>query len=70
LSVRDHGPGIPAEMQRKLFRPFARGNHDDAPAGLGLGLVLVKALAEAHKGRITYTDAPGGGALFAVVLPR
>jgi signal transduction histidine kinase len=70
LSVRDHGPGIPADMQRRLFRPFARGNRDDAPAGLGLGLVLVKALAEAHGGGIQYSDAPGGGALFTVILPR
>jgi signal transduction histidine kinase len=70
LSVRDHGPGIPADVQRKLFRPFARGNRDDSPAGLGLGLVLVKALAEAHGGRITYADAPGGGALFTVIFPR
>ena len=70
LVVRDHGPGIPAEMRRRLFRPFARGNHEDAPAGLGLGLVLVKALADAHGGRVTYSDAPDGGALFTVILPR
>jgi signal transduction histidine kinase len=70
LSVRDHGPGIPADVQRKLFRPFTRGNRDDAPAGLGLGLALVKALAKAHDGRVTYADAPGGGALFTVILPR
>jgi signal transduction histidine kinase len=70
LSVRDHGPGIPSDVQRKLFRPFARGNRDDSPAGLGLGLVLVKALVEAHDGRVIYADAPGGGALFTVILPR
>jgi signal transduction histidine kinase len=70
LSVRDRGPGIPADVRGKLFRPFARGNRDDSPAGLGLGLVLVKALAEAHGGRISYSDAPGGGALFTVILPR
>jgi len=70
LSVRDHGPGIAADVQRKLFRPFVRGNPDDSPAGLGLGLVLVKALAEAHGGRISYSDAPGGGALFTVIFPR
>jgi signal transduction histidine kinase len=70
LSVRDHGPGISTDVREKLFRPFARGNRDDSPAGLGLGLVLVKALAEAHGGRVTYADAPGGGALFTVVLPR
>ena len=70
LSVRDHGPGIPADMRRRLFRPFTRGNRDDAPAGLGLGLVLVKALAHAHGGQVAYADAPGGGAIFTVTLPR
>jgi signal transduction histidine kinase len=70
LVVRDHGPGIPADMRRRLFRPFVRGDHADAPAGLGLGLVLVKALADAHGGRVTYSDAPDGGALFTVTLPR
>ncbi len=70
LSVRDHGPGIPSDVREKLFRPFARGNRDDSPAGLGLGLVLVKALAEAHGGRVNCADAPGGGALFTVILPR
>ena len=63
----EHGVGV-----RGLISPpdLARGNRDDAPAGLGLGLVLVKALAEAHGGRISYSDAPGGGALFTVTLPR
>jgi len=70
LSVRDHGPGIPADVREKLFRPFARGNRDDSPAGLGLGLVLVQALAKAHGGQVNCTDAPGGGALFTVTLPR
>ncbi|HTS17278.1 MAG TPA: HAMP domain-containing sensor histidine kinase [Verrucomicrobiae bacterium] len=70
LSVRDHGPGIPADLQGKIFRPFARGNRDDAPAGLGLGLALVKALARAHGGKVACANAPGGGALFTVTLPR
>jgi signal transduction histidine kinase len=70
LSVRDHGPGIPVDVRRRLFRPFARGNRDDSPAGLGLGLVLVKGLAEAHGGHVAYADAPGGGALFTVTLSR
>ena len=70
LSVRDHGPGIAADVRQRLFRPFARGVRDDAPAGLGLGLVLVKALAEAHGGQAACSDAPGGGALFTVTLSR
>ena len=70
LTIRDHGAGIPANVKRRLFRPFARGDHGDAPAGLGLGLVLVKALVRAHGGEITCSDAPDGGALFTVTLPR
>ena len=70
LSVADHGPGIPQRVRRRLFRPFARGGNPDAPAGLGLGLVLVKALARAHGGRIDYEDAPHGGAIFTVTLPN
>ena len=69
LQVRDHGPGIPPDMRRRLFRPFARGTRDDAPTGLGLGLVLVKGLVDAHRGHISYSDAPDGGALFTVILP-
>jgi signal transduction histidine kinase len=70
ISVSDRGPGIPADMRRRLFRPFARGSQDDAPAGLGLGLALVKALAEAHRGAVSYEARPGGGSVFTVFLPK
>ncbi len=70
ISVSDRGPGIPADMRRRLFRPFARGGRDDAPAGLGLGLALVKALAEAHEGGVRYEARPDGGSVFTVLLPR
>jgi signal transduction histidine kinase len=70
ISVCDRGPGIPADMRRRLFRPFARGGRDDAPAGLGLGLALVKALAEAHKGAVSYEARSDGGSVFRVFLPR
>jgi signal transduction histidine kinase len=69
LSVSDRGPGIPRKVRRQLFRPFARGNHADAPAGLGLGLTLVRALVRAHGGEISYADSDGGGARFVVRLP-
>ena len=70
LSVVDHGPGVPLKVRRRLFRPFSRANNTDAPAGLGLGLVLVKALTRAHGGRVDYSDAPHGGAAFTVTFPR
>ncbi len=69
LAVADSGKGIPRELRRKLFRPFARGHHPDAPAGLGLGLTLVKELARAQGGDVTYHDSPTGGAVFTVTLP-
>jgi signal transduction histidine kinase len=70
ISVSDRGPGIPPDMRRRLFRPFARGGHDDAPAGLGLGLALVKALAEAHRGTVRYEARSDDGSIFMVFLPR
>jgi signal transduction histidine kinase len=69
LAVSDHGPGIPKRIRRRLFRPFARAGNSDAPPGLGLGLLLVKALARAQGGKVSYADAPGGGATFTVTLP-
>ena len=70
ILVCDRGPGIPADMRRRLFRPFARGTRDDAPAGLGLGLALVKALAEGHRGSVSYEARPDGGSVFTVFLPQ
>jgi signal transduction histidine kinase len=70
LTVADNGEGIPESLRHRLFRPFTRGDHgSDATEGLGLGLVLVKLLTEAQGGRVTYRDAPGGGALFEISLP-
>lgn len=71
LSVADNGRGVPRRERRHLFRPFHRGvESNDAPAGLGLGLVLVQALAAAQGGEIRYADAPQGGAVFTVSFPR
>lgn len=70
LTVADNGPGVPRPLRKGLFEPFTRGNHPDSPEGLGLGLVLVRALAEAQDGTIRYSDAPGGGAVFTVTVPR
>ncbi|MEM7582174.1 MAG: HAMP domain-containing sensor histidine kinase [Acidobacteriota bacterium] len=69
LSVADNGNGIPRELRRRLFRPFVRGAHPDAPEGLGLGLVLVKELARAQNAGISYSDAPDGGAVFTLRFP-
>ena len=68
VTVSDRGVGIDARVARHLFLPFERGG-GDAPAGLGLGLVLVKALAQAHGGSVTWSARSGGGTVFRVVLP-
>jgi signal transduction histidine kinase len=67
VSVRDHGPGIPATEFDRIFERFYRG-----PAikrGTGIGLAVAKDLAELHGGRVEVVNAVGGGALFTVVLP-
>ena len=73
LSVRDHGPGLPAQMvgrETELFDKFTRGNAESATPGVGLGLAICKAVVDAHRGQISAANAPGGGAEFKVVLPR
>jgi signal transduction histidine kinase len=60
LEVRDPGPGLSRRDQRRLFRPFSRAPGLDAPAGLGLGLALVRALARAHGGDVAFESTPQG----------
>ncbi len=69
IAVRDHGPGVPATARGRIFAPFER--HDDAnqPSGLGLGLSVVRTLALAHGGDVSYEEPTGGGARFVVRLP-
>jgi two-component system OmpR family sensor kinase len=72
LGVRDHGPGLPAASQEDLFDRFWRseGGRERGKAGAGLGLAIVRGVVEAHRGQISAGDAPGGGALFVVRLPK
>jgi signal transduction histidine kinase len=66
--VRDEGPGIPVEEQERIFRRFARGGRRRTE-GAGLGLAIVRAIAEAHRGRTELESAPGAGATFTIVVP-
>lgn len=59
LEVRDHGPGIPAELRSSLFGQFAVGGAE----GVGLGLWIVRKLAEAHGGRAVAEDRDPGVAM-------
>ncbi len=65
LTVRDTGPGIPAERLETIFEPFAPGR----PEGLGLGLSISRAIVERMGGRLRAENAPAGGAAFTVELP-
>jgi signal transduction histidine kinase len=71
ITVRDNGPGIPAEMQQKIFEFIPR----TAPAGapppgrLGFGLWWVKTFVDRFGGRISLTSEPGQGVAFTIWLP-
>jgi len=68
LSVRDHGPGIPAEERPHVFDRFYRGATARERPGSGLGLAIVRQVVETHGGTISVAEAPGGGALFTLRL--
>jgi two-component system OmpR family sensor kinase len=68
LWVRDTGPGIASEQQERIFRRFARTGARRSE-GAGIGLSVVKAIAEAHHGRVEVDSRPGAGATFSVVIP-
>jgi signal transduction histidine kinase len=71
VSVRDHGPGVPADFQPQLFQQFAQAQADDGikRAGTGLGLAICKAIAEQMRGRVGFESADGAGAVFWFELP-
>jgi signal transduction histidine kinase len=71
VAVEDDGVGIPAEQLPRIFERYVRVPHPETAAarGLGLGLSLVKALAEAHGGRVDVESLPGKGSRFRVLLP-
>jgi two-component system OmpR family sensor kinase len=72
ISVRDHGPGLPESAGENLFDRFwrAEGGRERGRAGAGLGLSIALGVVEAHDGQISAHNAPGGGAVFVVRLPK
>ncbi len=69
LVVEDDGPGIPPELEERVFERFVRSGRDGA-RGSGLGLSIVRAVAESHGGSVTLErTAEDGGARFVVRLP-
>jgi signal transduction histidine kinase len=71
LQVCDRGPGVPPEQRERIFEPFYRlPGASEREGGVGLGLALVKSIAERHGGSVRCEAREGGGACFTVRLPR
>ena len=72
LTVRDYGPGVPQDFRARIFEPFSQADASDARqrTGAGLGLSIVKKIVTRLQGGIGFDDAPGGGTIFHVDLPR
>jgi signal transduction histidine kinase len=72
IAVRDHGHGIPEEFRDRIFGRFAQADNSDTrqKAGTGLGLSIVKQIVQRLGGEVGFADAPGGGTVFFVDLPR
>jgi two-component system phosphate regulon sensor histidine kinase PhoR len=71
MSVRDAGPGIPAEDHQRIFERFYRRGSElrRETQGVGLGLAIVRHVVEGHGGRVWVESEPGRGAAFFVELP-
>ena len=69
VTVRDNGMGIPAAEQGRIWERLYRGDKSRGQRGLGLGLSLVKAIVEAHGGRVEVQSHEGAGSAFTVTLP-
>jgi two-component system, OmpR family, sensor histidine kinase KdpD len=68
IVLADRGPGVPPESRVAVFEKFYRRDAGAGP-GAGLGLAICRGIIEAHGGKITVEDNPGGGALFRFTIP-
>ena len=71
VTITDSGPGIPEDMLEKVFDPFVRleSSRSRDTGGSGLGLSIARTIIQAHGGRITLANRPGGGLEARIVLP-
>ena len=65
LRFRDSGPGIPLDLQEKIFNPFFTTRRE----GTGLGLAITQRIVSAHGGRLEVASAMGAGSTFILALP-
>ncbi|MEZ5143805.1 MAG: HAMP domain-containing sensor histidine kinase [Acidimicrobiales bacterium] len=70
LTVADHGPGLPAGTERKVFERFYRADPARSGPGNGLGLAIVDAICRAHGATVEAANRPDGGAVFTVRFPE
>jgi signal transduction histidine kinase len=71
IQVCDRGPGVSAEQRERIFEPFYRlPGHAEQAGGVGLGLSLVKQIAQRHHGSVSCQAREGGGSCFVVSLPQ
>jgi len=71
VQVCDRGPGVPMAQRERIFEPFYRlPGHAEQAGGVGLGLSLVKQIAERHGGSVRCTAREGGGSCFELRFPR
>lgn len=71
VEIRDHGKGVPEEMQKRVFDKYERLHKEDSQvAGTGLGLAICKSIVTHMDGEITVHNHPEGGAVFVVMLPQ
>lgn len=70
VAVCDRGPGVPEAMRERIFEPFFRmPGHAEREGGVGLGLSLVRQIAQRHGGQVQCEPREGGGSRFVLLLP-
>ncbi len=71
IRIRDRGPGVPEAYRERIFEPFYRlPGHAEQAGGVGLGLSLVRQIAERHGGSVRCELREGGGSVFVLTIPR
>ncbi|MEW6609306.1 MAG: ATP-binding protein [bacterium] len=70
ITVQDTGIGISEEDLPHIFKRFYRGDKSRSQEGVGLGLSMVRAIVQSHRGKVTVTSQPDMGSTFKIILPE